>query len=94
MTEPSTHVPGGASPAREQRRLDAALRVGGVLVAVGLVTVVVILTLDYLGAPMPGTWAYGVVLLAPLGFAVILVALAGVAVRRRRDAVRQRPRTD
>jgi len=71
----------------EQRRLDSALRVGGVLVVVGLVAAGVIIALYYLGAPMPGTWAYFVVLLAPAGFALVLAALIGVAVRRRRDAM-------
>ena len=76
----------------EQRRLDSALRLGGVLVVIGLVAAAVIIALYYLGAPMPGTWAYFVVLLAPAGFAVVLAALVGVALRRRRDAMTGSPR--
>ena len=63
------------------------MRVGGMLVVIGLVAAVVIIALYYLGAPMPGTWAYFVVLLAPAGFALILAALVGVALRRRREAM-------
>ena len=76
----------------EQRRLDSALRLGGVLVVIGLVAAAIIIALYYLGAPMPGTWAYFVVLLAPVGFALVLAALVGVAVRRRRDAMTGPPR--
>ena len=75
------------SSAPDQRRLNAALRVGGVLVVIGLVAAAVIIALYYLEAPMPGTWAYFVVLLAPAGFALVLTALVGVALRRRRDAM-------
>jgi hypothetical protein len=75
----------------EQHRLDTALRVGGALVVIGLVAAAVIIALYYLGAPMPGTWAYFVVLLAPAGFALVLTALVAVAVRRRRDAMTGSP---
>ena len=78
--------------APEQRRLDSALRVGGVLVVIGLVAAALIIALYFLGAPMPGTWAYFVVLLAPAGFALVLAALIGVAVQRRRDAMTGSPR--
>ncbi len=75
---------GTGRPAREQRSLDVALKVGGVLVLVGLLTMVVLLVEYFVGAELPGTWAYVVAMLAPLGFGLILIALVVVAVRRRR----------
>ena len=71
-------------PAPGQRALELTLRVGGLLVVVGLATTVVIVARYLVGAPTPGTWAYGVAMLAPLGFGLILLALVGVAVLRRR----------
>lgn len=71
-------------PAREQRSLDTALKAGGVLVVVGLLTTVVLLVEYFVGADLPGTWAYVVAMLAPLGFGLILLGLVVVAVRRRR----------
>lgn len=75
-----------AEPA-EQRWLDRALRVGGVLVVVGLVMTGVIVALYFLGQATPGTWAYGVAMLAPVGFGLILAAVVGVAIRRRRASL-------
>lgn len=75
------------APAHEQRWLSAATRVGGVLVAVGLVTTLVIVGLYLTGSPTPGTWAYVVAMLAPLGFGLILVTVVVVALRRRRDGL-------
>ncbi len=75
---------GTGRPAREQRGLDVALKIGGVLVVVGLLTMVVLLVEYYVGADLPGTWAYVVAMLAPLGFGLILLGLVVVAVRRRR----------
>jgi hypothetical protein len=71
-------------PAREQRSLDTALKAGGVLVVVGLLTTLVLLVEYFVGADLPGTWAYVVAMLAPLGFGLILLGLVVVAVRRRR----------
>jgi hypothetical protein len=71
---------------RAQRLLERLLLVGGVLVAVGLVATAVIVALYLAGAPTPGTWAYGVAMLAPLGFGLLLVGLVGVALARRRTA--------
>lgn len=71
-------------PATEQRSLDLAMRVGVALGVVGLVTTAVIVVLYFAGAELPGTWAYGVAMLAPLGFGLILVTLVAVALRRRR----------
>lgn len=71
-------------PATEQRSLDLAMRVGVALGVVGLVTTAVIVVLYFAGADLPGTWAYGVAMLAPLGFGIILVTLVAVALRRRR----------
>lgn len=75
------------SPASQQHRLDVAVRVGGVLVGVGLVAATVIIGLYLANQPMPGTWAYGIAMLAPLGFAVILVSLLGAALQRRRGSL-------
>jgi len=69
---------------REQRVLETALKVGGVLVVIGLLTTVVLLVEYFVGAELPGTWAYVVAMLAPLGFGLILIGLVAVAVRRRR----------
>jgi uncharacterized RDD family membrane protein YckC len=81
MSPPST------SAERAQRRLRVLLGVAGALVAVGLAATVVIVGEFLLGIPTPGTWAYGVAMLAPLGFALLLLALLGVALARRRDAL-------
>ncbi len=70
--------------AREQRALETALKVGGVLVVIGLLTTVALLVEYFFGAELPGTWAYAVAMLAPLGFGLILLGLVVVAVRRRR----------
>lgn len=83
---PAGPSPAG-SPAGEQRALDVALRVGVVLGVVGLVTTAVIVTMYFAGAELPGTWAYGLAMLAPLGFAVILGTLVSVAIRRRRASI-------
>lgn len=72
---------------RAQRRLRALLWVGGALVVVGLLATLVIVGEFLLDVPTPGTWAYGVAMLAPLGFALLLVGLLGVALARRRDAL-------
>jgi hypothetical protein len=77
-------------PSAEQRWLERALRVGGVLVVVGLVMTVVIVSLYFAGEATPDTWAYGVAMLAPVGFGLILVSLVGVAVRRRRASMPSR----
>lgn len=65
------------------------------MVVIGLVTTAVIVVLYLVDATTPGTWAYAVAMLAPLGFGLILVALVLVAVRRRRatlsDAGRDGP---
>jgi hypothetical protein len=74
-------------PAREQRALDIAMRVGGALGVVGLVATAVIVGLYLVGETTPGTWAYVVAMLAPLGFGLILVVLVAVAVRRRRSSM-------
>ena len=58
------------------------------MVAVGLVTATVIIGLYLAGADLPGTWAYGLAMLAPLGFGLMLTGLLGVALARRRSAVR------
>jgi hypothetical protein len=76
-----------ARAARAQRRLRALLWVAGAMVAVGLLATVVIVGEFLLGLPTPGTWAYGVAMLAPLGFALLLLGLLGVALARRRDAL-------
>jgi hypothetical protein len=78
----------GRASGRAQRRLRVLLAVGGVLVVVGLAATLVLVGEFLLDLPTPGTWAYGVAMLAPLGFALLLVGLLGVAVARRRDAVR------
>jgi hypothetical protein len=72
---------------RAQRRLRALLWVAGAMVAVGLLATMVIIGEFLLGLPTPGTWAYGVAMLAPLGFALLLLGLLGVALARRRDAL-------
>jgi hypothetical protein len=69
--------------AREQRGLDLVVKAGGLLVAIGLLTTVVLLVEYFVGADLPGTWAYVVAMLAPLGFGLILLGLVGVALRRR-----------
>lgn len=71
-----------------QRMLSRLVAVGGTMVAVGLVTTTVIIGLYLAGATLPGTWAYGLAMLAPLGFGLMLVGLLGVALARRRSAVR------
>jgi hypothetical protein len=73
--------------ARAQRRLRVLLAVGGVLVAIGLLATLLIVGEYLLGLPTPGTWAYGVAMLAPAGFALLLAGLVGVALARRRDAL-------
>jgi hypothetical protein len=78
----------GPAAGRAQRRLRVLLLVGGVLVVVGLGATLLVVGEYLLGLPTPGTWAYGVAMLAPLGFALLLAGLLGVAVARRRDAVR------
>lgn len=83
--EPPTHRPDAA-----QRSLELAMRVGVALGAVGLVTTAAIIVLYYVGAETPDTWAYGLAMLAPLGFALILVAIVGVALRRRRATIGDR----
>ena len=94
-TSPDPAVPpsgkGAPGPAAEQRALDVAMRVGVALGAIGLVTTAVIVTLYFAGAELPGTWAYGLAMLAPLGFGIILVTLVSVAVRRRRAGLDDRP---
>lgn len=77
---------GSAQPAPDQRWLELVGKVGGALVAVGLVATVVIIGLYLAGRPTPGTWAYGVAMLAPLGFGMILLAVAAVALRRRQGS--------
>jgi hypothetical protein len=72
---------------RAQRRLRTLLWVAGAMVAVGLLATVVIVGEFLLGLPTPGTWAYGVAMLAPLGFALLLLGLLAVALARRRDAL-------
>lgn len=67
--------------------LDLALRVGGVLLVVGLLTTAVIIGLYLAGAPTPGTWAYLLAMTAPLGLFIVLVSLLGVAMRRRRASL-------
>lgn len=74
-------------PAAEQRWIDLAMRGGVALGVIGLSTAAVIIVLYFAGAELPGTWAYGVAMLAPLGFGLILVALVAVAVRRRRASL-------
>lgn len=91
MSAPPDPAIPSSRPAREQRALDLAMRVGVVLGAVGLVATAIIVVLYVVGAPTPGTWAYVVAMLAPLGFGVILVTLATVAVRRRRSSIDGRP---
>ena len=54
------------------------------LVVIGLLTTVVLLVEYFVGAELPGTWAYALAMLAPLGFGLILLGLVVVAVRRRR----------
>lgn len=71
-----------------QRVLSRLVAVGGTMVAVGLVTAAVIIGLYLAGADLPGLWAYGLAMLAPLGFGLMLVGLLGVALARRRSAVR------
>ena len=88
MTDPRTHAEDDGRPSTEQRWLDAAMRVGVALGVVGLLTTVVIIAVYLTGGQTPGTWAYIVALTAPLGFALVLAALVGVAVRRRRDTLR------
>lgn len=75
---------GAARSAPGQRVLELTLRAGGVLVVIGLATTVVIVALYLVDATTPGTWAYGLAMLAPLGFGLILLALLGVALVRRR----------
>lgn len=70
---------------RTQRLLERVAVVGGVLVVIGLVAAAVIVGLYLAGRATPGTWAYAVVMLAPLGFGLILVALLAVSIGRRRD---------
>jgi hypothetical protein len=67
--------------------LRVLLVVGGVLVAIGLLATVVVVGEFLVGLPTPGTWAYLVAMLAPVGFALLLVGLLGVAVARRRAAL-------
>lgn len=88
MTDPRTRAEDEGWPSTEQRRLDMAMRVGVALGVVGLTTTVVIITIYLSGGQTPGTWAYLVALAAPLGFAIVLAALVGVAVRRRRASIR------
>jgi hypothetical protein len=76
---------------RAQRRLRALVWVAGALVVIGLLATVVIVGEFLLGLPTPGTWAYGVAMLAPLGFALLLLGLLGVALARRRDALAGSP---
>lgn len=64
--------------------LERVVRIGGALVLVGLLTTAVIVVLHLTGRQTPGTWAYLVAMLAPAGFAAILLAMLAVAVRRRR----------
>jgi hypothetical protein len=85
-TPPDPAVP-SPRPAREQRALDLAMRVGVALGVIGLVMTAVIVVLYLIGATTPGTWAYAVAMLAPLGFGLILVTLVVVAVRRRRSSI-------
>ncbi len=89
MTEPRAPGPAGdpATPlARAQRRLRVLLVLGGALVAVGLLATVVVVGEFLVGLPTPGTWAYLLDMLAPVGFALLLAGLLGVAVARRRAA--------
>ena|GEM_PF-3624866 len=72
---------------RAQHRLRVLLVAGGVLVVVGLLATLLIVGEYLLGLPTPGTWAYGVAMLAPVGFALLLAGLVGVALARRRDAL-------
>ena len=88
MTDPRTHAEDDGRPPTEQRWLDVSMRVGVALGVVGLATTVVIIVVYLTGGQTPGTWAYLVALTAPLGFALILAALLGVAVRRRRASIR------
>lgn len=72
---------------RAQHRLRVLLVAGGALVVVGLTATLLIVGEYLLGLPTPGTWAYGVAMLAPAGFALLLAGLVGVALARRRDAL-------
>ncbi len=88
VSDPRTHAEDDGRASAEQRRLDLAMRVGVTLGVVGLLTTLVIIVLYLTGGQTPGTWAYFVALAAPLGFAIVLAALVGVALRRRRDSLR------
>lgn len=88
MRDPRTHAEDDGRPSTEQRWLELSMRVGVALGVVGLLTTVVIIAVYLSGGQTPGTWAYLVALTAPLGFAGILAALVGVAVRRRRASIR------
>jgi hypothetical protein len=88
--QPAPGLPSAApSPAaaRAQRRLRVLVVVGGALVVVGLLATLVLVGEFLLDLPTPGTWAYGIAMLAPVGFALLLVGLLGVALARRRDAL-------
>lgn len=87
MSTSSEPVSPSPRPAAEQRPLDVAMRVGVAMGVVGLATTAVIVVLYFVGAELPGTWAYGLAMLAPLGFALILATLVAVAVRRRRASI-------
>ncbi len=67
-----------------QARLDVLARVGGVLGAVGALAVGLILGRYFTGASLPGTWAYLVAMLLPLGFGLVLLGLLGTARARAR----------
>jgi uncharacterized RDD family membrane protein YckC len=90
MTTAHEPEPPQPRPDAAQRSLELAMRVGVALGVVGLVTTAVIVALYIVGAQTPGTWAYGLAMLAPLGFALILLAIVGVALRRRRVTIDER----
>lgn len=93
MTDPSSRPDDAGHPPAEQRWLENAMRVGVALGLVGLVTTTLIIVVYLSGGQTPGTWAYLLALTAPLGFAIVLATVVGVAVRRRRDALRGTGRT-
>lgn len=67
-----------------QARLDALARVGGLLGVVGALALGLILGRHFSGSPAPGTWAYLVAMLLPVGLGLALLGLLGTARARAR----------
>lgn len=68
-----------------QARLDRLTRIGVVLWAVGGLAAAVIVGAYLVGLRPPGTWAYLVAMLMPVGLGLVLAGLLGAARARARS---------